>query len=110
MINNLYLCEECHQKFESQESHECKEYNSCCEGNCLCPPPVIKTFEVEYTRKVKIKMHLWVGDGWNMYDTIDECISVWDNGVARIGAHHWDTIFCHIAQNPHTKKYVLLYL
>lgn len=79
---------------------------------CICPPPIIEEIEFQFTTTVKIKIHEWTfnseyNDGCNY---INECIKEWNWGSPRLGYKHLDTKFCHVAQNPLTKKWVLLYI
>ena len=106
---NSFNCPSCENDYDSEENHVC---NNCLElkCDCFCARPIIEERTITFTKQVKIKIHEFGGEYWDSFYSINECIDVWDGGAPRMGAHHWDTECCHVAQDPANKKWVLLYM
>jgi hypothetical protein len=72
--------------------------------------PVREERTITVTYEVKVKIHEDNKGGWDLFDSIDDAVKCWSFGESRVGAHHWDTEFCHVAQDPETKRWWLLYV
>lgn len=103
-------CFACHRKITSIKDHTCNQcgYTKCdCDG---CPSPIKEKKIIPITYEVQVVIHEDVSSCWDIHDSLEDAIKGWDFGRARAGAHHWDQNVCHVAQDPTTGKWALLYL
>lgn len=109
-----FKCPSCDGEFVNENNHTCKVCDNL-KCDCECPPLLLEVKTIPVTYQVEVKIHEWTNEsssfrGYDSFDSIEDCIRAWNWGQPRIGAHHWDSRFCHVAQNPTTNKWILLYL
>lgn len=90
-------CETCQEDLDHESCYE---------------PPFLETKEEKISLKVKISYHKFHPnmEYWSKCISLNEAIASWSFGASRPGAHYWDETSAHIAQNPDTNEYLLLYM
>ena len=111
-FNAVSRCAFCDEKIISVVKHTCEKCGYC-ECDCNCPPSIKESKIVRVYYDVTVQVHEPKSNHeieYASFDSIEEAIKAWDFGTPRPGEHHWDRNACHVAQNPETGKWALLYM
>ena len=110
--NSTYKCPECSSEDPYQPNGGAISTCESCADKRRCEPALVETKEELVQIKVQVSYHKFEPEMhyYTARETLAEVIAAWSFGTPRPGAHYWDESSCHVAFNPETKEYLLLYI